>query len=193
MNLAVADIIYTTFSLPGIVLTHTNSHPGGVTGKVLCIVLTKGIFAWVGAFSSVLTLNAIAIERYLSVIQPLGSKANLTMRRLKVSCTSKTLQHLASVISLIRESVFLHFCSINISLWLIWARYTEYVLKTLSKNVWALCPQQFRSFWFLILLCYWLQRTENFPNCSSKVALLTFELKLWIRLYSGMKVSSINP
>ena len=109
MNLAVADIIYTTFSLPGIVLTHTNSHPGGVTGKVLCIVLTKGIFAWVGAFSSVLTLNAIAIERYLSVIQPLGSKANLTMRRVKVSCTSKTLQHLASVISLIGESVFLQF------------------------------------------------------------------------------------
>ena len=106
MNLAVADIIYTTFSLPGIVLTHTNSHPGGVTGKVLCIVLTKGIFARVGAFSSVLTLLAIAIERYLSVIHPLGSKANLTMSRLKVSCTSKTLQHLA--VSLIGES-FLHF------------------------------------------------------------------------------------
>ena len=113
MNLAAADIIYTTFSLPGIVLRHTNSHPGGVTGKVLCIVLTKGIFAWVGAFSSVLTLVAIAIERYLSVIHPLGSKANLTMSRLKVSCTSKTLQHLASVISLIGESFFTFFASLT--------------------------------------------------------------------------------
>ena len=113
VNLAVADIIYTTFSLPGIVLRHTNSHPGGVTGKVLCIVLTKGIIAWVGAFSSVLTLLAIAIERYLSVIHSLGSKANRTIRRLKVSCTSKTLQHLASVISLIGESFFTFFASLT--------------------------------------------------------------------------------
>ena len=113
VNLAAADIIYTTFSLPSIVLTHTNSHPGGVTGKVLCIVLTKRNFVWVGAFSSILTLNAIAIERYLSVIHSLGSKANLTIRRLKVSCTSKTLQRLASIISSIGESFFTFFASLT--------------------------------------------------------------------------------
>ena len=84
VNLAVADIIYTTFSLPGLVLGHTNSHPGGVTGKVFCIALTQGTIAWVAASSSVLTLVAIATERYLSVIYPVGGKKKLTMRRLKV-------------------------------------------------------------------------------------------------------------
>ena len=63
-----------------------HSHPGGVTGKVLCLVLTKGTFEWVGATTSVLTLVSIATERYLSIVCPHGSKANLTMRRLKVCC-----------------------------------------------------------------------------------------------------------
>ncbi|CAH3193451.1 unnamed protein product [Porites evermanni] len=84
VNLAVADIIYTTFSLPGVVLGYTNSHPEGVTGKVFCIALTRGTITWVGAFSSVLTLVAIATERYLSVIYPVGGKGKFTMRRLKI-------------------------------------------------------------------------------------------------------------
>ena len=92
VNLAVADIIYTTFSLPGVVLGYTNSHPEGVTGKVFCKALTRGTIAWVGAFSSVLTLVAIATERYLSVIYPVGGKGKFTMRRLKVCCSFNTQQ-----------------------------------------------------------------------------------------------------
>ena len=90
VNLAVADIIYTTSSLAGVVLGHTKSHPGGVTGKVFCIA--QGTIAWVGAFSSVLTLVAIATERYSNVIYPVGGKGKFTMRRLKVCCSFNTQQ-----------------------------------------------------------------------------------------------------
>ena len=88
VNLAVADIIYTTSSLAGVVLGHTNGHPGGVSGKVFCIA--QGTIAWVGAFSSVLTLVAIATERYFSVIYYVGGKGKFTMRRLKVCCSFNT-------------------------------------------------------------------------------------------------------
>ena len=90
VNLAVADIIYSTSSLAGVVLGHTNSRPGEVTGKVFCIA--QGTITWVGAFSSVLTLVAIATERYLSVIYPVGGKGKFTMRRLKVCCSFSTQQ-----------------------------------------------------------------------------------------------------
>lgn len=90
VNLAVADIIYTTSSLAGVVLGHTNGHPGGVSGKVFCIA--QGTIAWVGAFSSVLTLVAIATERYFSVIYYVGGKGKFTMRRLKVCCSFNTQQ-----------------------------------------------------------------------------------------------------
>ena len=63
VNLAVADIIYSAFLLPKVLLRHISTHPDGVTGKVLCTLLTDGNFVWVGAVSSILTLVAIATER----------------------------------------------------------------------------------------------------------------------------------
>ena len=55
-----------------------------MTGKILCILLTGGNLAWVGASSSVVTLVAIAVERYYAVIYPHGNKGKLTIRKLKV-------------------------------------------------------------------------------------------------------------
>ena len=84
MNLAVADIVYSTFLIPPILLSHNVSHPEGVTGRVLCALLTGGNVAWVGAYASFLTLISIAIERYFAVVYPYGNKGKLTMCKLKV-------------------------------------------------------------------------------------------------------------
>ncbi|KAL9957241.1 hypothetical protein ACROYT_G038853 [Oculina patagonica] len=85
VNVAVADITYAAFIVPGIyfklTLTH---HPDGPTGTILCKLLTGGIFAWVGSVSSFITLVAIAIERYYAVMYPHGNKWKLTKRKLKV-------------------------------------------------------------------------------------------------------------
>ena len=84
VNLAVADIMYSTFSIPQIILSHNASHPEGVTGRVLCALLTGGNLAWIGAYASVFTLVAIATERYYAVVYPYGNLTKITMRKLKV-------------------------------------------------------------------------------------------------------------
>ena len=85
VNLAVADIMYASFITPQYILSHTFTHPDGVTGTVFCRLLTGGNFAWVGAASSVFTLANISIERYYAVMYPLGNKGKLTERKLMVS------------------------------------------------------------------------------------------------------------
>ena len=70
--------------IPQIIVSHNVSHPEGVTGRVLCALLTGGSVAWVGAFTSASTLIVIAIERYFAVVYPYGNKGKLTMRKLKV-------------------------------------------------------------------------------------------------------------
>lgn len=87
INLAIADIVYATFVAPKIFLLRLSfiQHPDGVTGTVLCTLLTAGNITWIGAASSIVSLTAIAIERYYAVLYPLGNKGKLTNRKLKVS------------------------------------------------------------------------------------------------------------
>ena len=85
VNLAMADIMFPTFIAPQYILSQTFTHPGGVTGKVLCKLLTGGNFAWIGAVSSVFTSVNISIERYYAVMYPLSNKGNLSERKLVVS------------------------------------------------------------------------------------------------------------
>ena len=84
MNLAAADICYAIFIIPTIILSHNVGHPEGVTGTVLCTIITGGNLAWIGGHASMATLLVIAVERYLAVIHPHGNKGKLTFRRLKV-------------------------------------------------------------------------------------------------------------
>ena len=76
--------MYATFNIPKIILNHTQSHLEGKTGTFLCILLTDGTLAWFGAVSSVVTLVAIAMERYFAVKYPYGNNGKLTKRKLKV-------------------------------------------------------------------------------------------------------------
>ncbi len=84
MNLAVADIMFAAFIAPMRILELTSTHTDGLTGTVLCKLLTCGNMAWVGSASSILTLVNIAIERYYVVLYPYRNKSYLNRRRLKV-------------------------------------------------------------------------------------------------------------
>ena len=86
LNLALADILFAVFNVPHIFnkLSHIQ-HPDGVTGTVLCKLVTDGQIASVGAVASFVTLAAIAFERYYAVVYPLGDKNKFTINNLKVS------------------------------------------------------------------------------------------------------------
>ena len=84
MNLAVADALYATFVTPDIFLKVISTYPGGMPGTVLCKLLTSGTVVWIAALSSVVTLVAIAAERYYAIIDPVGNMGKLTKSKLKV-------------------------------------------------------------------------------------------------------------
>ena len=85
MNLAVSDILFATFITPKVIVSFNLSHPDGVAGSVLCKLLTGGNLAWLPGISSVVTLVAMAVERYYTVVYPLDQSRKLTKRKLKVS------------------------------------------------------------------------------------------------------------
>ena len=85
MNLAVADMTVGIFLAPGYVFMHTFTHPDGVTGNVLCKLLTDGTWGWVGAGASVVSLVVIAIEQYYAVVHPCRNKGRLSKRKIKAS------------------------------------------------------------------------------------------------------------
>lgn len=85
LNLAIADIMYATFIAPRVYFQLTFNHPDGVIGTFLCKFVTDGSVAWIGGASSIVTLTAIAIERYYAVMYPHGNKWKLTENKLKVS------------------------------------------------------------------------------------------------------------
>ena len=89
MNLAVADMLVGLFFTPQYIFMNMFTHPDGVTGTVLCRLLTGSNVAWVGGATSVFTLVVIAVERYSAVTDPFGNRGRLTTRRLKVTWTDK--------------------------------------------------------------------------------------------------------
>lgn len=84
LNLALADMMVGLFVAPQFVLIHFFDHPGGMTGTMICKMLTGSNVAWVGGAASVFTLVAIAFDRYYAVMHPYGSRRKLTNYKLKV-------------------------------------------------------------------------------------------------------------
>lgn len=84
VNLAVSDIVFAIFIVPNHILKKTFIHPDEAIGSVLCIILTGGNAAWIGAASSSLTLVAISVERFYVVTSTFGSNVTLTTRKVKV-------------------------------------------------------------------------------------------------------------
>lgn len=85
VNLAVSDIMIAVFVTPQHILKNTFTHPGGDVGFALCKLLTGGNIVWVGAASSSVTLVAIAVERFVTVMCPPNTTGKLTKQKLKVS------------------------------------------------------------------------------------------------------------
>ena len=79
VNLAVADAMYATFTTQQDFFMIIPTHPGGTIGTV-----TGGYLAWTAGTSSVVTLVAIAAERYFVVIYPIRNVGKLTKRKIKV-------------------------------------------------------------------------------------------------------------
>jgi len=86
----VADIMVALFIAPRLILEHYSLKiPDGMTGTIICKLLTGSNFSWFGAAASIFTLVAIAFERHYSVVYPYGNKGKLTYKKLKVSRTVK--------------------------------------------------------------------------------------------------------
>ena len=73
VNLAVADAMYATFVTLHTFLKITPTHPGRTIGTALCKLVSGGSLAWTAGISSVVTLVAIAAERYFAVLYPVGN------------------------------------------------------------------------------------------------------------------------
>lgn len=84
VNLAISDITFATFVAPNHILKKAFTHPSGAIGSAICKILTSGNMAWVGAASSSVTLVVIAVERYYTVMCPVGSRAKLNKRKVKI-------------------------------------------------------------------------------------------------------------
>ena len=90
VNLAIADAWYATLVTPQTFLKITPNHPGGTIGTFLCKLVTGRSLAWIAGDSTVITLVAIAAERYYVVIYPVGNAGKFTMGKLKVSHFQKS-------------------------------------------------------------------------------------------------------
>jgi len=84
VNLAVADAMYATFYTSLNFSWIIPTHPAGAIGTVSYKLVTGGYLAWTAGVSSMVTLVAIAAERYLVVLYPVGNVGKLTKRKLKV-------------------------------------------------------------------------------------------------------------
>ncbi|XP_078348059.1 QRFP-like peptide receptor [Oculina patagonica] len=84
VNLAVADMMFTSSISIQYIIMPSIAHPQGQTGLYLCKFFTDGTIAWVGGAVSILCLVYIAVERYFAIIHPLRQRGRFTRRRLKV-------------------------------------------------------------------------------------------------------------
>ena len=84
VNLACADMMVAIFIAPQYIFLHTYKHPRGLTGDYLCKLLTGGTLVWIGGVVSVVSLIAIAFERYFAVLYPHDEKRRISKSKLKV-------------------------------------------------------------------------------------------------------------
>ncbi|KAL9957293.1 hypothetical protein ACROYT_G038909 [Oculina patagonica] len=153
-------MVVATFFAPMHIFVHTFTHPDGVTGTMLCKLLTGGAFAWTGAASSVFTLVTISVERYFAVTYPHGNKGKLTNNKLKVIIPSSWI--FALIIN-IPEFLVLDFNNNIASCILAWPE--EWMGKAYSMLVFlvfALLPiLLMAALYSKVVYNLWFKRTED--------------------------------
>lgn len=113
VNLACADMMVAIFIAPQYILLHTYKHPRGITGDYLCKFLTGGNLMWIGGVVSVVSLIAIAFERYFAVLFPHNEKRRITKKKLKLiipTCWFFSLVWNFPLFLVVRYSEKLSFC-----------------------------------------------------------------------------------
>ena len=83
LSLACADMMVAIFIAPQYIFLHTYKHPRGLTGDYLCKLLTGGNLMWTGGLVSVVSLIAIAFERYFAVLYPYDEKRRISKAKLR--------------------------------------------------------------------------------------------------------------
>jgi hypothetical protein len=83
LNLAISDIMISTFVLPRHVFFGAFGHQEGVGSDFLCKFITGGVFIWIGATAESYTLITIATERYIAIIHPHSFRRRITRKKLK--------------------------------------------------------------------------------------------------------------
>ena len=81
VNLALADMLVALGVAPQYVFNHTFSHPQGKAGMYLCKFITGGNLLWVGGTASMMTLVAIAFERYYAIVHPYLERGRMTVKK----------------------------------------------------------------------------------------------------------------
>ena len=84
VSLACADMMVAIFFAPHYMFLHTYKHSKGLTGDYLCKLLTGGNLMWIGGVVSVMSLIAIAFERYFAVQYPHNKKRRISKTKLKL-------------------------------------------------------------------------------------------------------------
>ena len=88
VNLALSDMMVALAITPQYVLRGTFHHPSGTAGDYMCKFITGDTFIWIGVGGSTFSLVAVAAERYLTVVRPLGELPGRNTRRLSAVITT---------------------------------------------------------------------------------------------------------
>ena len=72
-HLAVVDLLVAVFFIPPCVVSHFIEHPDGMTGDILCKLITGGNLGLAAVSTSSFLLVAVAFERYYATIHPFQS------------------------------------------------------------------------------------------------------------------------
>ena len=83
LNLAVADLTSGVFLAPSLILKGTFTYPQGPGGDALCR-LFDGSLAWLGLYSSVISLVFIAFNRYYAIMEPFCIRHRITTKKIKI-------------------------------------------------------------------------------------------------------------
>ena len=93
-NLAAADLLQSTFGMP--LIATSAFHEEWIFGDALCTIsgITNSLFC----ITSVLTLTAISVDRYLAIVHPFEYQVWLTVRRARLVLVCIWLQALFAAI-----------------------------------------------------------------------------------------------
>ncbi|XP_071947027.1 neuropeptide FF receptor 1-like [Antedon mediterranea] len=77
LNLSITDFVTAVATIP---LPAPNPVPDSLAGDVYCRVIGSNFFAWMAIKASILTMIAVTVERYSSIVSPLRHRG-FSMRR----------------------------------------------------------------------------------------------------------------